>query len=35
MGRAGRLRALQEFSLETMAQRYEAVLLNLLKQARA
>jgi glycosyltransferase involved in cell wall biosynthesis len=32
MGRAGRLRALQEFSLETMTQRYEAVLLNLLKQ---
>ncbi len=34
MGRAGRLRARQKFSLETMTQRYEAVLLNLLKQVR-
>jgi glycosyltransferase involved in cell wall biosynthesis len=31
MGREARRRAQQEFSLETMAQRYEAVLLNLLK----
>jgi glycosyltransferase involved in cell wall biosynthesis len=32
MGRNGRLRALTEFSLETMARRYEAGLLNLLGQ---
>ena len=34
LGRAGRARALQDFSLETMAQRYEAVLDRLLPSTK-